>query len=148
MVEFEQDRKIEKEAYAIINFFQLLSQASLADKFESPEATFSIIGGMDSIERLIINCKEENIDIFTNSTGALFQQLEERIGYMNKLTVSKSFLTEQAINNFEQLKELYSSTSGVNEEAYLDLAAIRTIPAEKMIEILNFKPKSKKIGER
>lgn len=148
MVEFEKERKIEKEAYAIINFFQLLSQANLAEQSQLPEANFVAIGGMATIERLIINCKNKNIDIFTNSTGDLFQQLEERIGYMNKLTVSKSNLTEEATAVFERLTELYSASSGIQEQAYLDLAATRIIPAEKMLEILSFRPKTKKIGER
>lgn len=148
MVEFEKDRNIEKEAYAIVNFFQLLSQANAAALSQLPEATFVAIGGMSNLERLIMNCREENIDIFTNSVGILFQQLEEKMEYLNRITVSKNVLTDEVNKNFQVLKLLYSTESGTYEGAYLDLATLHVIPSEKMLEILKFKPRSKKIGER
>ena len=145
---FEYDRKIEREAYAIINFFQLYTQATLARMTEKPQIAFKAIGGNQIVERLIMNCKDNNIDIFNNSIGSLFQQLEEKVKYMNGITVSKSVLTMEATNNFQVLKEMYSAETNTNEEAYLGLFACRVIPDDKMSEILELKPKSKKIGGR
>jgi len=145
---FEHDRKIESEAYAIINFFQAYTQATLAGMTKQPEIAFIAIGGNKTMEKLIMNCKDNFIDIFNNSIGSLFQQLEDRINYMNQITVSKSVLTIEATDRFKTLKELYSSESGIKEEAYLDLFACRAIPDDKMLELSKLKPKSKKIGER
>lgn len=148
MVEFENDRKVEKEAYAIINFFNLLNKAELASCSDLPENVFFIIGGLANTERLITDCKEKNIDIFTNSVGGLFQELEQKLEYLNSVTVSRSTLVEGANKNFEMLKAFYSAESGIQEEAYLDLATYPTIPSEKMLEVLKYRPKCKKIGER
>lgn len=148
MVEFEQDRKIEKEIYAALNFLRLLSQAIAAEEFEMPENVFFNIGGVESINSLIIDCKEERIDIFNNSIGELFKKLRENIEYFKKVTVSTGALMEKANKEFESFNEFFSEESGINSIAFDDLMTFDFIPMDKRTEITECRPKSKKIGER
>lgn len=143
MVEFKKDRQVEKEAYATINFLQLLSQARVAELTELPKETFLAIGGAKTVERLILDCKEKNIDIFTKSIGELFFELDQNIACMNSITSSKSVLTDAAVKNYELYKNFYSVSSGINKEAYIDLTLLRAIPDDKILEILDFRSRGR-----
>lgn len=156
MNEFLKDRKVEKETCAIVNYFKLLRQAEVSeiDTFDSkyfPVDTFILIGGVDSFNKLILDYHEGNIDVINNSIGELFQKLEENIAYLNKITVSKSSLTEEMIKNFELIKKFYSDVYSVNGNhnvsALYDLATL-PLPDDMISMINNLKPKVKKIGER
>ena len=110
-----------------------------------------MIGGVDSFNRLLIDYQNDNIDVFSNSIGNLFTKLEENIQYMNSVPFSKSTLLNKAISDFEIIKRFYSevySVSGNNNEAAIyDLIGL-PIPKDMKLQILNFKPKTKTLGER
>lgn len=147
MVEFEkasqEAQKIEHEAFAINNFFKLLSQANVASLSQLPKKTFLAIGGSETLEKLIMDLKNENIDIFTNSVGELFLQLEHNIKCMNEVVWSKTFFTRQATEHFELYKTFYSASSGMKKVAYEDLASLQVISEEKIEEILSYETRER-----
>lgn len=156
MDEYLKDRQIEREVYAIINYFKLLRQAEAAevDTYNSryfPEETFTLIGGKDTFQRLLIDCHDGNIDIINNSIGSLFQKLEENINHIKNNNFSKSTSTYQAIETFEIIKKFYSDVYSVNgnpnESALYDLVTL-PLPKDMISQIHELKLKTKKIGER
>ena len=156
MDEFLKDRQVEHETYAIINYFKLLRQAETAevDTYDSryfPEDTFALIGGVDSFNRLLLDYREGYIDVFSNSIGNLFTKLEENINYINSVTFTKSTMVNKALQDFEIIKKFYSEIYSVNGNK--DIAAIYDLiglplPRDMISQILEFRPKEKKIGER
>jgi len=156
MDEFTKDRRIEKETYAIINYFKLLRQAEVAEMETYnnkyfPEDTFTLIGGKESFARLLIDYEAGNIDIISESISSLFQKLEENIGYINSVSFSKGSFSNQAINEFELIKKFYSDVYSINGNqnvsALYDLATL-PLPKDMISQIMELKPKTKKIGER
>lgn len=153
---FLKDRQLEKETYAIINYFKLLRQAEMAEieTYDSrylPEETFLLIGGGDSYDRLLLDYQEGNIDVFSNSIGSLFQKLEENVEYMSKINFSQSSLAEKVASDFELIKmfysDIYSVNGNQNESAIYDLVTL-PLPENMISEIEKLKPKQKKLGER
>lgn len=156
MDEILKDRQLEKETYAILNYFKLLRQAETAevDTYNSkyfPEETFILIGGRDTFQRLLIDCRDGNIDIINNSIGRLFQKLEGNINHINSSNFSKSTNAYQAIETFEIIRKFYSDVYSVNgnqnESALYDLVTL-PLPKDMIDQILELKPKTKTLGER
>lgn len=152
MEEFLKDRQLEKETYAIVNFFKLLRQAEVSE-IETynykyfPNETFALIGGVNSYNRLLSDCKEGNIDVCSNSISCLFETLTNNINYINSTPFSKSIITKQAIEDFELIKkfysEVYSVNGNLNTPAIYDLATL-PLPDDMINEFR--KLKEKKLG--
>lgn len=156
MDEFIKDRQVEKETYAIINYFKLLRQAEAAelDTYDNryfPEDTFTLIGGVDSFNKLLLDYSEGTIDVFSNSIGGLFTKLSQNIEQIKSVTFSKNSMTDKAIQDFEIIKKFYSEIYSVNgnkdESALFDLVSL-PLPKDMISQIITAKPKTKKIGER
>ena len=140
---FEEARGIEKQTYAINNFFRLFSQANVASLSRMSKKTFLLIGGAEILEKLIVDLKDNNIDIFTNSVGDLFSQLSHNVKCMNEVTWTKTFFSNQATEQFELYKNFYSENSGIEETAYEDLASLQVISEEKLLELLSYKTRER-----
>lgn len=156
MEEFLKDRQLEKEAYAIINYFKLLRQLEMVEVYNGdnrylPEDNFILIGGEESFNRLLLDSYEGNIDVFSNSLGSLFTQLSQKIDVIKSDTFTKSQSTKKAIRDYELISELYSSEYSVvgnkNRATIYDLVCL-PIPSDMINELLANKSKVKKIGER
>lgn len=149
-----------KETCAIINYFRLQEQILLSnlytnsynpnidDKEEYKENLFRLIGGVESFNQLIFDCREGNIDIFSNRAEELILKLEEN------LKVLEDTLSEEAIKMIEFIIKKYkywksndSIKSGPNAYASLDEKWI-PVSRDKKIELGSLKPQQKKIGER
>lgn len=156
MDEFLKDRQLEKETYAIINYFKLLKQLEMAetnncDSYYLPEEAFILIGGEETFNRLLLDYQDGNIDVFTNSTGNLFMKLSQNIDVINNVTFTKSKVSDKAIRDYEILIKFYSEEYSIignkKRAAIYDLACL-PIPSEMINELLENKSKTKKIGER
>lgn len=156
MDEFLKDRQLEKETYAIINYFKLLRQLEMVevsncDNNYLPEEAFILVGGEDSFNRLLLDYQEGNIDVFSNSIGSLFTQLSQNVDFMYNITFTKSTMTNKAIRDYEIIKKFYSEMYSVignkNRAAICDLACL-PIPSKMINTLLQTKSKTKKIGER
>lgn len=156
MDEFLKDRQLEKETYAIINFFKLLRRAEVSeietyDCRYFPNETFRLIGGIDSYNRLLSDCKDGNIDVCSNSISSLFEMLTNNINYIKSTPFSKSANTNQAIEDFGLIEKFYSKVYSVNGNrnipAIYDLVTL-PFPDNMIDEFRKIKIKEKKLGER
>lgn len=161
MSKFEQDRKIEREAIAIINYFILLAKAELAAKqntvgHDEHIEIFTLINGEDNSKQLIIDCNESDIDIFNNDVEQLYNQLKNNMRIINSITFSKSGLTEQTVKMFNVIEKIYSGGYGIytvpkfinHKDSAFEQLTILPIPAEIKEKLKKLKPIEKKIGER
>lgn len=161
MSKFEQDRKIEKEASAIKNYFVLLAKAELAAKqttinHEQQIEIFNLINGEDNIRELIVDCKEENIDIFNNDVEALYNKLENNIKIINSLLFSKSGLTERTIKMFDTIENIYAGGYGVyttprfinRKDSAFEQLKLLPIPEKAIYELSKLKSVEKNLGEK
>lgn len=161
MLLFEQDRKIEKETSAIVNFFELLAKAELAARqhmviYEEQINIFTLINGEENIKKLIIDCKEEFIDIFSNNVEQLYNKLENNMTIINSISFSKSGFTEEVVKTFDVIKKVYSGGYGVYtipkfincKDSAFEQLLILPISEEIKEELSQLKPVEKKIGER
>lgn len=113
MVDFEKDRRMEIETYAIINFLEIFVCAKLCDlkteDYNSSACLFSLICDQDKIMRLISDCKNKNIDIFSNTIDDLFYRVKQNIDKMNDVDFSKSKLFEINNQKFLNIQNVYFS---------------------------------------
>ena len=112
---------------------------------------FTLIGGIDTFNRLLIYYQEGYIDVFHESIGNLFAKLEEKIECMKSTTFSRSIPALNAIADFELIQKFYNDSYCVNGNpncpAIYDLITL-PIPKDILVQILSFKPKTKTLGER
>lgn len=161
MSKFEQDRRIEREANAIVNYFVLLAKAELASKqstisHEQHIELFTLINGEDNIRELIVDCKEENIDIFNNDVEKLYDQLKNDIRIINSLLFSKSGLTEKTIKMFNVIENIYAGGYGVyttprfinRKDSAFEQLKLLPIPEKAIYELSKLKPVEKNLGEK
>lgn len=152
--EFLQERKTEKEIYAINNYFQLLKQAELS---EYDSNTLMLIGGDDTFRKLIVDIKEENIDIFSNTRAKLLLKLGENLRIVTSTTYSRSTLLNSAIEIARIVLERYQylidddnfdlayATKTAYEKLILSLPKTEE---DKKVELESLKPQQKTLGER
>ena len=154
MVEFEKERNIEKEIYAIINYFKILKLAEMTTKEGEDKNSFQFVGGIELVRRLVIDSKEGRIDIFENSINELFEKLKQNVEYIKNFTVSKSYFTEEALKDFNFVKRNFEETWGHYEEWVDDpstnifLEFMQVLPEEITQQINDLKTKSAKQKER
>lgn len=157
MVGFENDRKIERETNAIINFFEVLAQAKVCDMktedYDTSAKLFSIVCGDEKIRKLISDCNEKNIDIVSNSVDDLFYIMKQNIDKMNDIIFSKSKLVEIANERFNNIQTVYFSDKYSIYPKDSNLAAVGELyllplPSELVEELLKLTPAVKKIGRR
>lgn len=158
MDKFLEDRKIEKNTYAIINYFKLLRLLEILEGYSYSFCdyqlfydSFQLIGGKEFFDRLLLDCKEENIDIYSNKIEDLFKQLENNILLMKSVTFSKNVLVLDAIKNYELIKKFcFEHNSSIDMFDMNALHCLNTlaIPNDLVGELLKIKPIVKKIEER
>lgn len=160
---FYKDRQIERETYAITNYFKLLKLAEvLEDKNETKE-TFCFVGGMDLVDKLLDDYKNGSIDIFNNSISDFYQKLKQNTVYLKSTTMSNSFFSEEAIKDYKFIKKSYETLWCKYDDSTDELAKnvflkkiMKFLPAEVSIKIYDLGQESKnsesskvkKIGER
>lgn len=161
--DFIKDRQIEKETYAINNYFKLLKLVEVLDEKNETKDTFYFIGGMSLVNKLLDDYSNDNIDIFNNSIDDLYQKLKQNISYLKSTTMSNNFFNEEAIkdykfikNNYESIWNKYdNSTDEITKNVFFK-KLMKYLPVELSIRIYdlgqesknNDSSKVKKIGER
>lgn len=161
MSKFERDRKIEREASAITNYFVLLAKGELASKqstisHEQHIEVFTLINGEDNIRQLIIDCKEENIDIFSNDVEKLYNQLKNNIKIINSLLFSKSGFTERTIKMFNIIENIYAGGYGIYttprfincKDSAFEQLKLLPLPEQAIYELSKLKSAQKTLGEK
>lgn len=149
--EFLKATQIVKETSAILNYFRFYGLALITKAtyrhFADINHIFYFLGGGEFFQRLVLDCKEENIDIFSNTVQDLNNKLKENLSIMKQITFPKGTMENEMIamgNNFEK----YSSTiQFVNKSAYSELLHNCSFLVD-YTELEQFQPKQKKIGEK
>ncbi len=149
---FMKDRRIEKETYAIINYFQLFEKAFLMqDICIQRKETYMLIGGPRSFNRLILDCEQGYIDIFKNNLRDLLRTLQENTSQLKSPFTSHTVIGEEQLQLAEIILEKYDyylkEECSIEENAYLELCAF-PIPEESLKKLASLQPKQKKLGER
>ena len=149
---FLKDRKIEKETYAIINYFQLFEKAYLIQDISfDRESVFQLLDGPKSLNRLILDCQEQNINLLENNIRDLLKRLEDHVEILKSITSSNSIMKDEAIQLAEIIlkKDAYyfKSECNIAENAYLELCSF-PLSQESLEKLHILKEKQKKIGER
>ena len=153
MVEFEKERKIEQETFAIINYFKLFKLAEMFIK-EDDKESFRFIGGMNLVRQLMLDSQEGRIDIFGDSINEMFDILKQNIEYISSPTVGKSYFTEEAIKDFAFIKRNFEEAWCHYETYTLDpstnifLEFMQSLPEEVSQKINSLNPEPKKQKEK
>ena len=142
---FLEERKVVKETGAILNFFRLYHLASVTQKhYLFQKEYFAFLGGTELLERLIVDCQEENIDIFSRTFVDFANQLNENLNMMKQITFSKGNMENQLIQmiqNFQKSCTIYLS----NSSAYSKLLENCSFLKEELKELEKYQPQQKKL---
>ncbi len=97
---FKEERKLEKETSAIVNYFKLILEFYLTldinPNYEANLKTFSILS-IDYLKELVIDLKENNFVI--KDWQDLLIKLKDNLVILNKDSMTKSVIVEETINS-------------------------------------------------
>ncbi len=145
---FLEDRRVEKETYAIIHYFQLLEKVLFIQEAlcPDPNESFLLIDGPKSFQNLVIDCKEGYINIFENNISDLLKILKENIFKLDDITFSNSLLKEEALQLAKSILNRYHhylvEKNYIQDSAYFELCSFSIL--QKYMEKLTFLPSKQK----